>query len=52
MGGNGMNIEMRYYYGLVDVVIAEASPPQYNRSLYLTVGIPIGKSKKKETNIN
>ncbi len=53
MGGNGMNIEMRYYYGLVDVVTAQASPPQYNRSLYLTVGIPIGKSKKKETkNIN
>jgi hypothetical protein len=45
MGGNGMNIGLQYYLGLVDVVIDDASPKQYNRSLYLNVGIPIGKGK-------
>jgi len=45
MKGNGMNIGMQYYLGLVDVVIDDASPNQYNRSLYLTAGIPIGKKK-------
>ncbi|HEX5024318.1 MAG TPA: outer membrane beta-barrel protein, partial [Agriterribacter sp.] len=47
MGGNGMNMGLQYYLGLVDVVIDDTSPNQYNRSLYLTVGIPIGKSSKK-----
>jgi hypothetical protein len=45
MGGNGMNIGLQYYLGLIDVVVDDASPKQYNRSLYLTVGIPIGKGK-------
>ena len=45
MGGNGMNIGMQYYLGLIDVVIDDVSPNQYNRSLYITVGIPIGKGK-------
>lgn len=49
MSGNGMNIGLQYYFGLIDVVIDDASPNQYNRSLYLTVGIPIGKSPKKST---
>jgi hypothetical protein len=48
MGGNGMNITMRYYYGLVDVVIDDASPDQYNTNLYLSIGIPIGAGKAKE----
>jgi hypothetical protein len=48
LGGNGMNITVRYYYGLVDVVIDDISPDQYNTSLYLAVGIPIGASKAKE----
>ena len=43
--GTGMNIGMQYYLGLVDVVIDDSSPKQFNRSLYLTVGIPIGKKK-------
>jgi len=47
MGGNGMNIGLQYYLGLIDVVIDDSSPRQFNRSLYLTVGIPIGKSSKK-----
>jgi hypothetical protein len=50
MGGNGMNIGVNYYYGLVSVMKGDASPNQYHRSLYLTAGIPIGKGKamKKE----
>lgn len=48
MGGNGMNVGVRYYYGLVDVVIDDASADVLNRSLYVTVGIPIGVGKAKE----
>jgi hypothetical protein len=48
MGGNGMNLTVRYYYGLVDVVIDDTTPDQYNTSLYLAVGIPIGATKAKE----
>lgn len=46
MGGKGMNIGVQYYLGLIDVVIDDVSPRQYNRSLYITAGIPIGKSSK------
>ena len=45
LNGNGMNIGLQYYLGLVDVVIDDLSPKQFNRSLYLTAGIPIGKQK-------
>jgi Outer membrane protein beta-barrel domain len=48
MGGNGMNLGMRYYYGLVDITIDDTGENVYNRSLYLTVGIPIGAGKAKE----
>jgi len=43
--GNGMNLEIQYYHGLVTVMKGDSSPNQYNRSLYVTVGIPIGKGK-------
>jgi len=43
--GNGMNIGIQYYLGFVDVVIDDSSPSQFNRSFYLTAGIPIGKTK-------
>ncbi|HSB92003.1 MAG TPA: porin family protein [Flavitalea sp.] len=46
MKGNGMNLGVQYYLGLVDVVIDDSSPNQYNRVLYITAGIPIGKGKK------
>ncbi len=46
MGGNGMNLGVRYYYGLVDVVIDDSGESVTNRALYLTVGIPIGAGKK------
>ena len=45
--GNGMNIGVQYYLGLVDIVIEDSSPKQFNRALYLTVGIPIGVKKAK-----
>ena len=47
MGGNGMNIGLNYYYGLVPVMKGDG-PNQFHRSLYLTVGIPIGKTKAAE----
>jgi len=43
--GNGMNIGIQYYYGLVDVRIGDSSPDEFNRSWYFNVGIPIGKGK-------
>jgi hypothetical protein len=45
MKGNGMNLGLSYYLGLIDVVIDDVSPNQYNRSFYITLGIPIGKGK-------
>ncbi len=50
LGGNGMYLDFRYYYGLIDVVIDVASPQQYNRVAYLTVGIPIGKGAAAKKN--
>lgn len=43
--GNGLNITVQYYYGLVPLMKGDSSPNQYNRSLYLTAGIPIGRGK-------
>jgi len=48
MKGNGMNIGIQYYFGLVDIVIDDTSPKQYNRVFYVTAGIPIGKNPKKK----
>jgi hypothetical protein len=42
LGGNGINLGVRYYYGLVDTYIDDSTPGVYNRSVYFTVGIPIG----------
>jgi hypothetical protein len=43
MGGNGMNIGLQYYLGLIDILIDDNTPNQMNRALYINVGIPIGK---------
>jgi Outer membrane protein beta-barrel domain len=43
--GNGINLGVRYYYGFADVAIDDTTPGQHNRSLYITVGIPIGAGK-------
>lgn len=48
MKGNGMNINLRYYYGLVDITIEDTTPDVFNRSVYVGVGIPIGAGKAKE----
>jgi hypothetical protein len=45
--GNGMNLAIRYYLGVVDITIDDSTPNQYNRSLYIAVGIPIGVGKKQ-----
>jgi len=43
MGGDGMNIGVQYYYGLIDVRIDDSTPSELNQAFYLNVGIPIGK---------
>jgi hypothetical protein len=48
MKGNGMNIGVRYYYGLVDVTIDDTGDPVANRTFYFAVGIPIGVGKAAE----
>jgi hypothetical protein len=48
MKGNGMNLNLQYYYGFIDVVVDDSTPDQFNRVLYLTAGIPIGKNPKKK----
>ena len=48
MKGNGMNIGVQYYFGLLDITIDDSSPNQYNRVFYLTAGIPIGKNPKNK----
>jgi hypothetical protein len=47
MKGNGMNLDLQYYHGLIDISIDDSTPDQFNRVLYLTAGIPIGKNPKK-----
>jgi hypothetical protein len=47
--GNGMNLAIRYYLGVVDISIDDTTPDQYNRSLYIALGIPIGVAKKQST---
>jgi len=46
--GNGMNIGLQYYFGLIDIRVDDSSSNQFNRVLYLTAGIPIGKNAKKK----
>jgi hypothetical protein len=50
MGGNGMNIGVQYYLGLIDITVDDQGPNQYNSAFYATVGIPIGKggAQKKQ----
>src|SRR5215203_457329 len=48
MKGNGMNIGVQYYLGLLDISIDNSSPNQSNRVFYLTAGIPIGKNPKNK----
>jgi hypothetical protein len=45
--GYGMNITLRYYYGLTDIVIDDTTSDQFNTSWYVAVGIPIGVKKAR-----
>ena len=47
LGGDGMNLGVRYYHGLVDVSGDGGLPARYNRSWYFTVGIPIGAGEEE-----
>lgn len=44
-GRNALNIGVQYYYGLIPICKGDIEPNLYNRSFYVTVGIPIGKGK-------
>jgi hypothetical protein len=46
MHGNGMNLGVRYYHGLVNV--SKEGGELFNRCWYLTVGIPIGAGKTRD----
>ena len=48
MGEDGMNLGVRYYYGLIDVYIDDSGSSRMNRSLYFTLGIPIGAHRKAD----
>jgi hypothetical protein len=43
--GSGINLGLQYYYGLVPLLKGDDSPNEFNRSLYVTAGLPIGKGK-------
>lgn len=52
MKGNGMDLGVRYYFGLTDIIKDNPSDPQHNQVYYLYASIPIGageKSHKKAT---
>ena len=46
--GYGMNLAIRYYYGLVDVLIDDSGDVVTNQSIYFNVGIPIGVGKARK----
>ena len=48
MKGNGMNLGIRYYEGLMDAVKDNPGDAIRNRSFYAVVGIPIGVGKAKK----
>lgn len=43
--GYGINLALRYSYGLVDISMSDAKESNFNEALYLAVGIPIGVKK-------
>lgn len=46
--GNGDNIGIRYYYGLMDILKDNPGDPQHNSSIYLFASIPIGAGEKAQ----
>jgi len=47
--GQGMNIGISYYLGLIDARVEDSGANQFNRAFYFNVGIPIGKEKPAKT---
>jgi hypothetical protein len=45
--GNGMNLGVRYYFGLVNILKENPGPSERNSSFYVYVGIPIGAGKAR-----
>jgi hypothetical protein len=45
---SGLNLSIRYYYGLVDINADVLLPSLYNRALYVNIGVPIGAQSNKE----
>jgi hypothetical protein len=43
--GKGMNLGLRYYYGLTDIYLGDEAQ-LYNRSMYIFADIPIGANKE------
>ena len=50
--GTGANLGVRYYWGLTNIIKDDALKPQYNTSIYLYAGIPIGAGKAKAKSEN
>ena len=48
LGGNGMNLAIRYYHGIVPINNNDDVDDLFNRSVYLAVGIPVGAGGKKK----
>jgi hypothetical protein len=46
--GNGMNVGISYYQGLLDAEVSDAGPDKFNRAYYFNVGIPIGNGKAEK----
>jgi hypothetical protein len=46
--GNGVNLGLRYYYGMVDILKDNSGAKQLNSSIYVCAGIPIGVGKSKK----
>ncbi len=45
--GNGMNLGVRYYFGLVNILKENPGASKRNSSFYIYVGIPIGAGKAR-----
>ncbi|HKH62456.1 MAG TPA: hypothetical protein VKA49_16550 [Flavitalea sp.] len=42
-----MNLDLQYYHGFIDISIDDSMPNQFNRVLFLTVAISIGRTLKR-----
>ncbi len=52
MGGNGMNLGIQYFEGMMNVMKEGLGTFVRNRAIYFNIGVPIGAAKKKEKTVN